>query len=207
MSRILAALTAAEWILIFKTWVPGRTLFLLVCAAALRLYVCTTLLPNFYGASVIFFIAGITLIWHLKSAIKGETRHNIDLYQTPDTGVRKLIVIARNSTFAEFLEGVILFMVLMAYVSTTPVYTHTFAYPPDVEKWLHENARTVASILGGLQWFGVVIWNSLNFKKKAKSKKEPDSPYKAVRPQPHSRPELLNVNSLIKQYEVDGRDF
>ena len=119
MGRALAALLAAEWILIFKTWLPPRTLFLLFCMAVLRFFLYTAL-PNFMGGSMVFFVAVPFLIWHLKAAFRGETKNNLDTFQTPDTGIPRLVVIARNLKLAEFLELGIVVAYLLLYVGKTP---------------------------------------------------------------------------------------
>jgi hypothetical protein len=115
MERTIGALLAAEWILIFKTWIAPGTLFLLFCMAVLRLMIYLAL-PNFMGGSVVFFVAGAFLIWHLKAAFRGETRHYLDLYHVPEKGIPRLVTVARHLKFAEFMElGIVVAILIITY--------------------------------------------------------------------------------------------
>ena len=69
---------------------------------------------------MVFFVAVAFLIWHLKAAYRGETSNNLDTFQTPDTGIPRLVVIARNLKLAEFLELGIVVAYLLLYVGKTP---------------------------------------------------------------------------------------
>ena len=74
-------------------------------------------------------------------------------------------------------------------------------------KWLYENALTIATLFAWMSFFGVILWNRVNAVPKIRDRKERETQYKAVRPQTHNKPGLDSVNELIKEYEVDTRDF
>jgi hypothetical protein len=156
------------------------------------------------GGSVVFFVVVAFLIWHMKAAYRGETRHYLDLYQVPERGVPRLAIIARNLKLAEVLEMGIVVAFLLLYIGKTPLYSPSVEYSPDTLKWLYENALTIATLFAWMPFFGIIMWNR---EPGVQDKKEPVTEYKAVRPQTHNKPGLDSVNELMKGYDVDTRDF
>jgi hypothetical protein len=89
-------------------------------------------------------------------------------------------------------------------MGNTPLYWPNVEYSPETKQWLFENARLIAILFAGLPFFGVALWNR---EPKVKDKKEPETEYAPVRPQTRSMLGLGSVNELMKQHEVDNRDF
>ena len=129
---------------------------MLVFMGTLRLFLYNTL-PNYMGVSVVFFIAGIALIWHLKDTFSGRVTVNRETFEIPATGVPRLIIIARNIKFAHGLECGIIAAYLMLYVSKTALYFPK--PPPGTEEWFYNNQRAFAFCFAALPFIGVILWN------------------------------------------------
>ena len=108
----LMLLGCAEWALIFRTWVSFRYLLLYAGIGFLRLYYLFTYFPHWDAHYFIFPACILAVVQHLRSLWRASTSHNQQTYNTPETGVPWLAIIAQNRKRAQFLE----YVIMMAFV-------------------------------------------------------------------------------------------
>ena len=161
--RFIALLGCAEWLLIFRTWVSFRYLLLYAGFAALRLLYFPNLFPHWDNNYILLPISCLAILYHLRTARKGHTSHNQQTYNTPETGVPLLVIVAQNPKRAFALECAIIaaFVFYMANYGNI-VYPREFgALPQAWQAWLLplSNATLIAGINAFWTLLAYSLWN------------------------------------------------
>jgi hypothetical protein len=199
--RVIALLGCAEWLLIFRTWVSFRYLLLYAGFAALRLYVLS-FFPHIDNNYILFPIALLAILYHLRSLWRARTSHNQQTYGTPETGVPWLVIVAQNPKRAFALECAIIaaFIYYLANYGNM-VYPREFgALPQAWQAWLSQPFN--ASLFGGINalWmlFAYSLWNLAVSGKPLwhSSTASSSGTYQYVREENHSAPKLPSVKDL-----------
>jgi hypothetical protein len=200
---LVLLLGCAEWALIFRTWVSFRYLFLYAGVAALRLYYFFHFFPHWDANYVLLPVSLLAVLYHLRTAWRGGTSHNQQTYNTPETGVPWLAVIAQNRKRAQFLE----YLIMTAFVWYLASYGR-IVYPPGFltlspawRTWFispnHAWNFAILSALGAL--FSYSLWNLAVSGVPFLRPREPassESPYRHVREESHRSPRLPSVKEL-----------
>ena len=193
--RFIIALFCAEWLLIFRAWLSPSILFLLLLTAGGRLLALSAT-PRWMGAYVVFYIAFIALLMHLRALLSGRGRRNRAIYETPETGVPWLVLVAQNPKAALVLEIGISLAVVWYYFPYTPL-----RLPP--EPW--ENPEAIATLSAYLGVCGLTLWNAVhNRVPKVDIIQHHGLSFKLVRQQSHRRPRLPSVKELADQFQREG---
>jgi hypothetical protein len=193
--RFIIALFCAEWLLIFRAWLSPSILFLLLLTAGFRLF-ALSVTPRWMGAYVVFYIAFISLLMHLRALLSGRGRRNRAIYETPETGVPWLVLVARNPKAALVLEIGISLAVVWIYFPYTPL-----RIPP--EPWANPDA--IATLSAFLGVCGLTLWNAVHNRVPKVDIIQPHGlSFKLVRQQSHRRPRLPSVKELADQFQREG---
>jgi hypothetical protein len=200
--RFIALLGCAEWLLIFRTWVSFRYLFLYAGFATLRLLYFPNLFPHWDNGYILLPISLLAIVYHLRTAWRGHTSHNQQTYNTPETGVPWLVIVAQNPKRAFALECAIVtaFVFYMANYGNI-VYPREFgALPQAWQAWLSQlsNATLIAGINALWMLFAYPLWNLAVSGKplwRSSTAARADT-YQYVREANHSPPRLPSVKNL-----------
>jgi hypothetical protein len=191
--RFFIAIFCAEWLLIFRAWLSPSILFLLVITAGFRMY-ALSVTPRWMGAYVVFSIAAISLLMHLRGLLRN--RRNRDIYEIPDTGVPWLVLVAQHPKAAFALETVISLCIVWSYFPATPL-----RIPPGT--W--ENPELIAGVSALLGVAGLTLWNAVHSRvPKVNVLQREGLTYNPVRQQSHRGPRLLSVQELAEQFQKEG---
>ena len=200
---IVLLLGCAEWALIFRTWVSFRYLLLYAGIGFLRLYYLFTYFPHWDAHYFIFPACILAVLQHLRSLWRASTSHNQQTYNTPETGVPWLAIIAQNRKRAQFLE----YVIMMAFVWYMANYGR-IVYPPKFltlspawRSWFinPSNASTFTLLLAVATVFTYGLWNvAVSGVPFFRPREAPtgESPYRHVREESHRSPRLPSVKEL-----------
>jgi hypothetical protein len=201
-ARFLLMLLCAEWLLLFRTWVAPSVLFPMVLAVAIRAGIYMNI-PHFLGAGILIYALGAAMVWHLRSLFSRRSSRNREIYQTPDTGVPWLVIVAQKPKLALALElGIVAAFIF--FLHETPLNVPpTTNIRPEVQAWMYQNALTIANMYAVLSFGGLFLWNLVHFTQKAPSRDEMRQGIKfnSVRQQSHSTPRLQSIKDMVNQYE------
>lgn len=205
--RIIALLGCAEWLLIFRTWVSFRYLFLYGGFAVLRLLYFLNFFPHWDNNYILLPICLLAILYHLRGAWRASTSHNQQTYGTPETGVPWLVIIAQNPKRALALEfAIITIFIFFLFNYGNIVYPRGFAaLPQALQAWLSQlsNASLFAGINAISMLFAFSLWNlATSGKPLWRTKTDPSADsYRHVREQSHSPPRLPSVKELADEYK------
>lgn len=149
--------------------------------------------------SAILFHSYLRSVWRRRSA------HYRDFYNTPDSGVPWLVIVAQTPKAAQALEYVIM-MALLFYMKGYGqlIYPREFgALPPAWQVWLADpgQAELFAVAYAISAMFGLSLWNLIASGAplwKPKTSKTEAYPY--VREASHSSPRLPTVKELADEH-------
>jgi hypothetical protein len=200
--RIIALLGCAEWLLIFRTWVSFRYLFLYGGFAALRLFYFLNFFPHWNNNYILLPICLLAVLYHLRSAWRSRTSHNQQTYGTPETGVPWLVIIAQNPKRALALEfAIITIFIFFLFNYGNIVYPRGFgALPQALQAWLSSpsNVKAFAGINAFWMLFAYSLWNlAVSRVPLWRPRTAPSSDaYQYVREANHNPPKLPSVKDL-----------
>jgi hypothetical protein len=144
----------------------------------------------------------LAVLYHLRPARRGRTSHNQQTYDTPETGVPWLVIIAQNPRRALALEFAIItaFIFYMANYGNI-VYPRGFAaLSPAWQAWLSSlsHAKAFAAITAMWMLFAYSLWNlAVSGRPLWRPSTAPRSDtYPHVREENHSPPRLPSVKDL-----------
>ena len=200
---LVLLLGCAEWVLIFRTWVSFRYLLLYAGVAVLRFYYFFRFFPHWDGNYILFPVALLAVLYHLRTAWRSSTSHNQQTYNTPETGVPWLVIIAQNRKRAQFLEYLIMtaFVWYLAYYSRITYPPGFLTLSPAWRAWFMTgtNAWTFAFLCALGTLFAYSLWNlavsGVPFLRPRQAATG-ESPYRHVRAESHRSPRLPNVKEL-----------
>ena len=206
---ILLLLGCGEWALIFRTWVSFRYLILYAGAAFLRLFYLPHFFPHWDTYYFLLPVAVLAAVYHLRSLWRANTSHNQQTYDTPETGVPWLVLIARNPKRAVCLEIAIIFLSIYYLIdSGNLIRPPGFGtLPPGLQEWLEtgSHAGIFAFLFALATPFAYMTWHQavsgVPFWPERKPKVRPSSTNRHVRVQNHALPELPNVKELSDNLE------
>ncbi len=92
------------------------------------------------------------------------------MYQTPDTGVPWLVIVAQKPKAALVLELLIV-AAFIFFLHATPLNVPpTTKIRPEVQAWMYQNALTIANIYAALGLGGLLLWDLVHFSQKLPAK-------------------------------------
>ena len=154
---ILLLLGCGEWALIFRAWVSFRYLILYAGAAYLRLFYFLHYLPHWDTNYILFPVSVLALLYHIRLLFRGGTSHNQQTYDTPETGVPWLVIVARSPKRALLLELSIIalaawYMARYGNLVYPPGFRHL---PEGLQAWL---AAEHGALVFVFQWtYGTIL--------------------------------------------------
>jgi hypothetical protein len=161
--RCLTLLLCAEWLLLFRAWISLRYLILFMAFTLVRARFLN-IIPH-WDIHVFLYLATFPVfLYHLR--MLGRSARYREAYSTPDTGIPRLITIARTDNAAYALE-ISLIAAFMMYMDAygAMVFPHDFdMLNPDWQRWLSQpgHADMFALAYAGVGIFGLGIWKQLD---------------------------------------------
>jgi hypothetical protein len=202
--QFLTVVMCAEWLLIFRVWVSFRYLLLFVAVCFLRARFLA-FIPHWDTYYFVFLCATLGMLYHLRSIWRGRSGRSRDFYNTPDSGVPWLVMVAQTPRAAQFLEYVIMMGLLFYMMSYGHlVYPREFgALPPAWQPWLSvpANAELFSAAYAISAMFGLSLWNLIASGVPLwKPRTTNAEAYPYVREASHSSPRLPSVKELADEH-------
>jgi hypothetical protein len=198
--RLLTLLMCAEWLLIFRIWVSFRFLLLFVAACFLRARILR-FIPHWDTYYFVFPVAAVGMLYHLRLVWMRRGARYRDFYNTPESGVPWLVLVAQTPKWAQLLE----YVIMMAFLYYMMGYGHLVyprefgALPPAWQAWLSDpaNAELFSAAYAISAMFGLSLWNLIASGVPLwKPKTANAEAYPYVREASHTSPRLPTVKEL-----------
>jgi hypothetical protein len=144
------------------------------------------------------------MLYHLRSAWHRRSARYRDFYNTPESGVPWLVMVAQTPKAAQLLEYVIM-MAFLFYMKSYGhlVYPREFgALPPAWQAWLADpaNAELFSAAYAISAMFGLSFWNLIASGVPLwKPKTSNAEAYPYVREERHASPRLPSVKELADE--------
>ena len=204
-ARFLLMVCCAEWLIIFRTWVAPRVLFGMAIALGVRM-AGYMYLPHFAGAGILIYALMAAGVWHLRGMLFRRTGMSRRMYQTPDTGVPWLVIIAQQPKLALMLElGIVAAFIFFLHASPV-VEPLTTKLRPEVQAWMYQNALTIANLYAMAGFAGLLLWDLVHFTQRmpARDEMRQGIKFNTVRPKSHRTPKLPSVKDMIDDLQREN---